>query len=150
MGLLKSLLETTISVKSEIENLNHCRPGRREGDTMSIYSHYPRNDSFDDGYKDAQHGRRDFDRYDHYDGEDKREYSRGFDARERDARQEREERQEEQQREEQEERKHHQERMAEEAIRRDWEERQYREPPTPDFEPVVEAAAPVGGKEGVK
>ena len=75
------------------------------GDTISIYNHFPRSSSFNDGYKDAERGRRDHNRYDPFDGEDKQEYARGFDAQERDERREREERLERHEEQEQEERK---------------------------------------------
>jgi len=102
---------------------------------MSIWSHHSRNDNFNDGYHDAERGRKDHDRYDPYDGEARREYARGFDSRERDERREREERQEQEEQEAQEERRRHHERQME---RQQEEEQYYQEMQQQQPEPSVE------------
>ena len=113
---------------------------------MSIYNHWPRNESFEDGYKDAEHGHKDYEKYDPYDGEDKREYARGYDAQERDRRQEREERYQEEERERDEELRRHREYQQEQIEEEAYYEQQqdpgpeqqqeplYPEPPTSDIE----------------
>ena len=116
-----------------------------DSQAMSIYNHPFESDSWKDGYKDAEWGRKDYNRYDPCDGEDKRDYARGHDRYEQDERDRREERRQEEEQEEREAYDRAQRRAQEQAEIEAYYEQQ-REPEYPQEpeypEPPIEKQVP--------